>query len=98
MSKAGTEPNLSTLPNSKSSVNTHFLWTGYKRHINHLQSDHLKHQERATRIITDTITVQERAANVINSTTLGPVELEPIVCVCDKIKDIINTDMILTPH
>ena len=39
---------------------------------------------RATRIITDTITVQERAANVMSSTTLGPrvaVELEPIACV-----------------
>ena len=32
----------------------------------------------------NTITLQERAANVINSTTLGPrvaVELEPNVCV-----------------
>ena len=57
-----------------------FLWTAYKRHTNHLQSDHVKHM-RADRIITNTITVQERAANVINSTTLGPVELEPIVCV-----------------
>ena len=34
-------------------------------------------------IVTATITAQEMAANVINSTTLGPkvaVELEPIVC------------------
>ena len=39
-------------------------------------------------IIINTIILQEMAANVINSTTLGPrvaVELEPIVCVlCAK--------------
>ena len=89
MSKAGTEPNLSMLPDYKTlnQVSIHiFLQTAYrrhtyKRHTNHLQLDQPKHQTRASRITTDTITVQERAPNVINSTTLGPVELEPIVCV-----------------
>ena len=50
------------------------------------------------RITTSTITLQERAANVINSTTLGPrvaVELEPNVCVCGKIKGITTTITIL---
>ena len=59
-----------------------FVWTTYKRHTNNLPLC-TKYQRRATRIITDTITVEERAANVINSTTLGPrvaVELDPNVC------------------
>ena len=55
------------------------------------------------KITMSTITLQERAANVINSTTLGPrvaVELEPnvcvcCVCVCGKIKGITKTITIL---
>ena len=46
----------------------------------------------AVRITMSGITLQERAANIINSTTLGSriaVELEPNVCVCGKIKGII---------
>ena len=45
---------------------------------------------RTTRISTDTITVQERVANVMSSTTLGPrvaVESEPIA-LWDEIKGI----------
>ena len=53
----------------------------YKRHTNNLPLRTI-YQKRATRHITDTITVQERAPNIINSTALGPsvaVELEPNV-------------------
>ena len=49
------------------------------------------HQHKAALIVLSTITVQERAPNVINS-TLGPrvaVELEPDVCVV-KLKDIVS--------
>ena len=44
-----------------------------------------KYQKIAVKITMSTITLQERTANVINATTLGPrvaVELEPNVCVC----------------
>ena len=51
---------------------------------------------RATRIITNTITVQERAANVMSSTTLVAAELEPNVCVMKS--KLVHTDVILTPH
>ena len=46
----------------------------------------LPHQ-KAVKITMSTITVQERAANTINSTTPGPrvaVELEPNVCVANQ--------------
>ena len=53
-------------------------------------------------IVLSTTTVQERAPNVINSTTLCPrvaVELKPNVCVIKlKIKlKMLHTDLILTP-
>ena len=43
--------------------------------------------QKAVKITISTITVQEMAANAINSTTLGPrvvVELEPNVCVANQ--------------
>ena len=69
------EPNVATLPDYKTMFSIyHFM--------DCLPSS--KQRKKATRIRTSTITLRERAANVINSTTPGPkvaVELEPNVCV-----------------
>ena len=72
------EPNLPTLPDYKT---LNYAWSL----MDCLPT--LAHQTVAVKITISTITVHERAAKVINSTTLGPrvaVELEPNVCVVNQ--------------